>query len=637
MPELRECFGHYLVAQQYFERIRNNSDLTVRALWADALEQDKDLARAPKDSRWAHDLVDTIDCYCTIERGIHKAQKSLYPPMWRRKARSKKQSPSPSPPISSLQLQGIETTSRTLVLDLGALHFQIQYLTHSSVQWYTKEAWITRVCPVSKMHRGFKVGLAFEFDEHVLAFPSYDGVFQPTWSTTPISSIHTDILADTEGFAVHLAEWLAERHKNARYRDTLAIQVIRDAKTRDGRPVWSGVGVYTSSEIFFLAGLSPFLTESEVFDSPSRTARLCGALYIFAKKTVDDLWTFLRPCLIDGILAPSKAHRLRYADWLYVWAKQRTKMSQRMAVLCDDYIHRLNTFESAAASVAPENSTGQDEIELYDVFEPTLIQSFIDTYPSFGPLIFGTDTWARFYKSSRSDSCADPLIAHFKRQESYDAWPFLRPDFYTTLYLSKTELSSKSSVKWRPTYTYRRGKVIWSITPDFPPTLRIVDVIPIEGSARTALLFDHIVSNSKKPAIGPLEYCGNGTPVYEGRTRKVSLVHFDPGLTLNTSMRLMQGINRTRAKIGKKGTARGAEPQTRQLEVFRAIYKKVQDSSPSTNVSILGNSSALNVSITMPPQKKRRISADKHLALAIADDSESEATVRRKRSCTVIV
>lgn len=85
-------------------------------------------------------------------------------------------------------------------------------------------------------------------------------------------------------------------------RNALACEAMRT----DGSKVWGGVGVYTASEIFFDAGMliaglfsvfltshfvgvSPFLTEAEVFDSPSRTARLCEALWNYAFKSHTEL------------------------------------------------------------------------------------------------------------------------------------------------------------------------------------------------------------------------------------------------------------------------------------------------------------------------------------------------------------
>lgn len=37
------------------------------------------------------------------------------------------------------------------------------------------------------------------------------------------------------------------------------------------------------------SGVSPFLTEREVFDCPSRTARLCDAFWEYAHRTHSDL------------------------------------------------------------------------------------------------------------------------------------------------------------------------------------------------------------------------------------------------------------------------------------------------------------------------------------------------------------
>jgi len=52
--------------------------------------------------------------------------------------------------------------------------------------------------------------------------------------------------------------------------------------------------IYSNRFIFacFLAysGLSPFLTEAEVFDSASRTARLCAAFYHFAALAHSEVW-----------------------------------------------------------------------------------------------------------------------------------------------------------------------------------------------------------------------------------------------------------------------------------------------------------------------------------------------------------
>ena len=95
-----------------------------------------------------------------------------------------------------------------------------------------------------------------------------------------------------------------------------------------------------------------------MFDCPSRVARLCLAIYAFETKSKEEIWwTFinnsrgyvsdlifrplLRPCIVDGILAPTINQRLTYGAWLHVYAKSRCQLPERMAELTDVYIVSL--------------------------------------------------------------------------------------------------------------------------------------------------------------------------------------------------------------------------------------------------------------------------------------------------------
>lgn len=71
---------------------------------------------------------------------------------------------------------------------------------------------------------------------------------------------------------------------------------------RTSTEIFCGAGVYTIAEVWHMAGISlmrdpfvapradylqglaPNLTEAEVFDSPSRTARLCAAYFHLAQQ-----------------------------------------------------------------------------------------------------------------------------------------------------------------------------------------------------------------------------------------------------------------------------------------------------------------------------------------------------------------
>lgn len=118
-------------------------------------------------------------------------------------------------------------------------------------------------------------------------------------------------------------------------KERFAILAVHDAEH-----VFPGIGAYSTSELWDLAGwylcflalidtvlrdsqgLSPFLTVSEVFLCPSRTARLCKAYHEFLRKAIAEMEykyfclrsqlllisfhdrSLLRPCLRDGMLAP---------------------------------------------------------------------------------------------------------------------------------------------------------------------------------------------------------------------------------------------------------------------------------------------------------------------------------------------
>jgi hypothetical protein len=45
--------------------------------------------------------------------------------------------------------------------------------------------------------------------------------------------------------------------------------------------------------------------------------------------------------MVEGILAPTKDQRLKYINWLHVYAKDKTEIPQRMKILLKDYNVRL--------------------------------------------------------------------------------------------------------------------------------------------------------------------------------------------------------------------------------------------------------------------------------------------------------
>lgn len=136
------------------------------------------------------------------------------------------------------------------------------------------------------------------------------------WTQHITLNMYTEYTA----FLANIANWIkaqsstrvsATGKKSTPSRSGHAIVAIRHAPE-----VWLGVGVYTVCKIFFMAGkqhflfnenlwpnfllfdyfsipfvlgLSPFLSEREVFDNPSRMACLCDALWAYQHKTYTHL------------------------------------------------------------------------------------------------------------------------------------------------------------------------------------------------------------------------------------------------------------------------------------------------------------------------------------------------------------
>ncbi|KAF8835226.1 hypothetical protein BDN67DRAFT_1015720 [Paxillus ammoniavirescens] len=251
------------------------------------------------------------------------------------------------PPVSTLCLQGpktVQASNHAIILNFGTLHLSIAFLTHTSIQLYPKDVWVKSVVSVHKELRKFYIGLAFEFEDFVLAFVTLDIMFQPVWGerVSELPFRHPDVFIDHGAFLEAIAGWVLNRSSSPRNR--LALTAVRESVE------WHGVSVYTAIELFVMAGVSPFLLEHEVFNNPSRTAWLCDAFYTFARRarTGNDLWELICPCIRDGVLAPTIEQRLRYKYWLLAYGKSHMRCTECLAALVEEYkVHYIPLMSSS--------------------------------------------------------------------------------------------------------------------------------------------------------------------------------------------------------------------------------------------------------------------------------------------------
>ncbi|KAJ7260144.1 Cupredoxin [Mycena rebaudengoi] len=603
MPEDREGESNYVMAKRGFDRSKAEGDtLQVEALFIDATEAEAKRPKAHPDAKMG--LAYAIDTSCTAKRGNPTSQTPIYPPQWKAPG---------SPVIQSLVLHGVDRTERSLILDFGDLFLNFQYLTHSMPQWLPRALWELSIAVVSRDVRKARVGMAFLFARYTLVLFSSDLVFGPTWRKTreELPKSPSDIYSPSWDFPGAVAEWIQVRVDGNSARNGLACTIIRGASH-----VFLGIGVYTVLELFFLAGMSPLLTEREVFDSPSRTARLVLAYLQYRHESRTKLHDFLRPAIHDGVLAPTVDQRLRYLDWLYVYGKQYTSLVPRMAALVDDYVDRLNTLgELTNSSGKPTKWSRTDEdIALFDVFEPTLIQTPLMLPHNLGHLVFGEYDWRSLGGwQSNSD---DPLTAHFRERGLLQTCTYLRSDYYSPLFLPTHEMSSMQRKK-RSVYTFRGCKQLWSITPNFPPNSHwgkdadgdVIDpaysrLHEITGTEREHMIFSYIVTKTLKVSIGPLEYCGNAHIIHVGRSERLVACVGDASVSEHHALRLISGRER------KSGTK--TVDATKVLAAFDR--KRAREEMENMVPADAGPSKP----------KKRRINADQRLALATISPQPSD-------------
>ncbi|KAI0367937.1 hypothetical protein BV20DRAFT_520392 [Pilatotrama ljubarskyi] len=275
MPEYTEAEACFHTVRRWYTDVQHRSPLHLQAIWADATVQERKKMR--KSSPGGKGLVYMLNPDSSIKRGSQHAQRYVWPHDIAGR---------PRPSLNGLRLCGIDHTPRTLILDLGELHFQVQLLTHCTAQPYTRQQWDEEISQVSCIEnaRGFRVAIALDLGDYVLALLTLDLLWTPHWFDPQIQDVpiqHLDVYEDYTAFLAALAECV-ERAANVGFhkKTALATTAVRETYRR----VFGGVGTYTVVELFFMAGLSVFLTEGELFACPSRLARLCEAFWAFAHR-----------------------------------------------------------------------------------------------------------------------------------------------------------------------------------------------------------------------------------------------------------------------------------------------------------------------------------------------------------------
>ncbi|KAH6881220.1 hypothetical protein BKA70DRAFT_1446756 [Coprinopsis sp. MPI-PUGE-AT-0042] len=548
MPEQRESYTHEKTVAAVLPTLVGT--LLLLFMWMDTSETEG------KNTGYGADgHAFKIDAGCHFKRGSGSGQTLVAPEMILRS----KENPNP-PAIQSLgwTLQRSYGNGRSLFLDFGVAVFK----------WYTKDVWWGSVLQVPKQPEWF-VG---------------------TTSIPPTIDVGVDVYADFPGFLQAVVNWRTLRVKSKSARGGLACEVARGASH-----VFVGLGVYTVCEVFYFAGIHPLLTEKEVFDSPSRLARLCNAFWQYAHNGRDVYKKLIKPTIHDGIIAPDHNQRLGYNSWLRVYAKSLLMATPREVKLIKSYQRVID--EAIEPWCSGVNFIFRDRlIGLFDPFEPTNMENALVGWDSpnghlqagkvfsLGSLTFGSTVWNEIAPSDiiiYEDSLGikDPLTKMFESEGLKIASHPTQLDksMYSAsnLFYTKKDLPHRSRLRM-PTYLFQAKKQIWSILPAFPKYCfanrpkkmpkTVKKIQNIEGLAKKRMTFVQILSKSKNVAIGPLEYCGHGQMIILPNKKYVAAVCGDPRLA-QISSKHTQMLSLWRKVTGRTG-ANVIIRRTRQQKVL---------------------------------------------------------------------
>ncbi|KAF8907003.1 hypothetical protein CPB84DRAFT_1769209 [Gymnopilus junonius] len=661
MPEYKEYHTDG-VQITYFVESTSPEDRVLQHILGDTTG--KEIEHHLPGSRAAAGHVYEFDSSSTVKRGGAVKEDKKTPVFPEKYATEPGK---PPVPISSygLCLVQVKTGPRAIILEFkedkgkGTSYWcQIQLFTHTNAQIFTLDEWTNGICKVDRKTRGFKVGFAFQFEKYVLAFLSLDLLVQIYWSDVPehLPHLPADIVTEYPRFIEELVAWIQKRRATKSRREGIALNLIHSETE-----IFCGAGVYTIQEVFHRAGLSPNLTEHEIFDNPSRTARLVAAFYEFCLNARQRTWPFIRPFLHGFLRACRREDRALYSNELLVYGKDRANHSTRFK----DLLKMFNScLESHALSADRWTRVHGAPGVPYDVFEPDLIHHALEHKDlQLGSLIFSDERWCKLASESGVADAGqlDPLSEYFSSPEfshsHSNTW--LHPRYYD--YLFNPPLSRQGMTAWSHTKLYRWSNTnVWSVIPIYPalsvaadPALSSVEcrkgkttmkkgkpkksstqgtrarvkIEVLDDEVRAGLLLKNVTQHSEVYTVGPLDFCGIAQIITgPGGTDMVMVCKMDPRRTSFCVERHILGSAMAKLK------GKGLEKKGLDLKVKASLLKKIPKrkreeiddndsikenssvlSSPSSSlITLPPTSSPVPSSPVRPPKRKRR-SADRDI------------------------
>ncbi|EJD34427.1 hypothetical protein AURDEDRAFT_176520 [Auricularia subglabra TFB-10046 SS5] len=596
--------------------------------------------------------------------------------------------------LDKFVLRNVHLCPRSLVFDFGVCFLDMHYLTHTSIQIYTKSVWEERVFnePVTSVARRFRILLAIVFPEHVIAFLSLDMLGQPKWCDmmpTPSPEIFpgwdTDakVLASPKEWHALAARLIDKVRKpkgmSQETKDLPAIYAIRHIS--DLMVCFPGVGIFVANELWFRSGLPPGITVWELVSDQTRFPRLLETYYSFIWRCKHNYWNdVICPAMhnqystistYNTMLAPTVEQRITFAEtYLDVYQKPEVKVFPRNGKLIDQYeawtrrcVRQVNAgYGLPTRKEAPPPP---------DPFEPSYIAPALRKVDNFAHLIFGRDS--KLLDGVPFNAGKDPVSRAYYRL-SFGPKPQSSLGSYTKLVLPMQGRTETRTVKHFQATSGQDNNPVWSVLSPHP----VLNGRIAPDSLRSSKLYRHVILDTQKVTIGPLEYVGYAAPVRVGSTQVLAVSRGDPVLLSdnNAYHTVQRYVGRARCTLAfecdQKGHSRRAltdaefelvDAGARRLMEkegyadyvhlvqqyrdckkrgsFHVVAGTDSDSAPvscddddEVPLAVPARPGDVNTFTRTPTGavKRKRLSVDKHMAASVDTTSQDSERERRTRS-----
>ncbi|KLO08811.1 hypothetical protein SCHPADRAFT_893578 [Schizopora paradoxa] len=422
--------------------------LKLHNIWADPTDDDISFAlQQPSESNVqtrAH-LVQRLDTKIDFIRGGRSAatRHNLFPPPAVLEAIGGS--------IENLTLRGATGNPRNIILWFDKAYCQIQLYTHVLPLICNLDDFYSVLCKLPKEFR-YKIGVAFELGRYIVVFTTLDLLIGVHWAVhiTDLPTDHIDVYKTPEQFIACLLHWMQRRREGETTGMKLRKQAVATLIRRECH-VFAGVGVYTVGEVFHLAGLSLFMTESELFTDESRVGRLLGAMYTWAHQAHTVHTAFVCSKVRGWKICPTFEDKQEWYKFTNVQCKERVDCSARRHRLYEEFKHGA-TVERLKHS------------QLHDVFEPMDIITAFSDMPSLLEVVFGPELSHAFRHELEASMHKPTQVCNEELKDIIERKfiPFFRAGAYETLTLPSNALRAR----WVPTRLYKiDGKFAWTILP----------------------------------------------------------------------------------------------------------------------------------------------------------------------------